>query len=222
MLGCCRRGLLPVTRCRGNGVQLRFVSEGCDAPCDDSGGTEPRVYRRTRAEHQRQFRWGIGNKFREQRKNRFIPAHAPHPMESVVRDEYYQSDNPDIIWEELNEAWEVYWFENNKANARPFPVKKFGIERAKVAAFSFHEELKMDGRLHERPVVKSPEPGIMWDARIQCWVAQLWKDGRVQARCYSASAWGFDGAKQLAIAKRKDPVNGVLPRWPVKGTELKR
>lgn len=29
-------------------------------------------------------------------KNRFMPVHAPHPMNSVVRDDYYDSDNPSI------------------------------------------------------------------------------------------------------------------------------
>ena len=62
-------------------------------------GKEPkpvRVYRRQRAEHWRTFQWGIGSKFRMQSKNRFTPVHAPHPMHSVVRDDYYHSENPSV------------------------------------------------------------------------------------------------------------------------------
>ena len=32
-----------------------------------------------------------------QGKNRFMPVHKPHPMNSVVRDDYYDSDNPRIV-----------------------------------------------------------------------------------------------------------------------------
>ena len=27
--------------------------------------------------------------------------------EVMVRDDYFDSDNPNIVWEELNESWEV-------------------------------------------------------------------------------------------------------------------
>ena len=37
------------------------------------------------------------NRFRMQGKNRFMPVHKPHPMNSVVRDDYYESDNPRIV-----------------------------------------------------------------------------------------------------------------------------
>merc|ERR1719188_582767 len=117
-----------------------------------------RVYRRTREEHQRTFRWGIGSSFRARPENRFKPVHLPHPMETVVRDDYYQSDNPNIQWDELNESWEVYWYENHKLTARPFPVKKWGIERAKVEANEFYEGLRETGRLKEKHVVESPQP----------------------------------------------------------------
>ena len=46
-----------------------------------------------------------------QGKNRFMPVHKPHPMNSVVRDNYYDSENPRIVWNELREGWEVFWYE---------------------------------------------------------------------------------------------------------------
>lgn len=169
-----------------------------------------RVYRRDRAEHQRIFEWGVGNKFRMQDRNRFMPVHKPHPMERMVRDDYYDSDNPNIMWEELNEAWEVYWYANNKLNAKPFPVKKFGIERAKREAFAFFAELESTGRLQTRPRREAPGPGIFYDERLQDWVCFFWRGGRPHSRCYSAQKYGFDGARSLAVAKQRDPVDGLL------------
>ncbi len=39
----------------------------------------------------------VCDRFRMQGKNRFMPVHMPHPMNSVVRDDYYDSDNPRIV-----------------------------------------------------------------------------------------------------------------------------
>jgi len=162
-------------------------------------------------EHHRIFRWGIGNKFRSLSKNRYSPVHKERPKEVVVRDDYYDSDNPNIKWENLNESWEVYWYEHNKLNAKPFPVKKFGVERAKREAFEFYEELEEESRLNEKPERESPQDGVFFDERFQDWVSLHWKDGRPQSRCYSASKYGYEGAKIIALAKQRDPVNGVLP-----------
>lgn len=174
-----------------------------------------RIYRRERPEHHRVFRWGIGNKFRMQSKNRFSPVHKPHPTQVTIRDDYYESDNPDIIWENLNESWEVHWYEHSKLNSRPFMVKKFGIERAKREAFEFWEALGEAGRRGDRSATlkmeaqQPGEPGIFFDYRMQGWVSLFWRAGRPVARTYSARKWGFDGAKMLAEAKQKDPVNGL-------------
>eukprot|EP00440_Ansanella_granifera_P018243 gb/GFBE01019810.1/.p1 GENE.gb/GFBE01019810.1/~~gb/GFBE01019810.1/.p1 ORF type:complete len:276 (+),score=48.69 gb/GFBE01019810.1/:1-828(+) len=170
-----------------------------------------RVYRRQRAEHERSFRWGIGSKFREQSANRFTPVHKPHPMNTVVRDDYYESSNPNIAWDELREGWEVYWYENSKLTARPFPVKKFGIEKAKTEAFKFFDELEAAGRLGQRPRMEQPQDGVFYDQRMQSWVCFFWRGGRPHSRCFAATKYGYDGAKTLAIAKQNDPISGVLP-----------
>merc|ERR1712113_1203032 len=117
-------------------------------------------------------------RFRMLRPNRFTPVHKPHPQETVVRDDYYETENPNIMWEDLNESWEVYWYENNKLNARPFPVKKFGIERAKHEAFEFYETLQEAGRLHKKPQHSSPQSGVFYDSRMQDWVSFFWRAGR--------------------------------------------
>ncbi|CAK8985306.1 unnamed protein product [Durusdinium trenchii] len=179
-----------------------------------------RVYRRTRAEHWRRFEWGIGSRFRMLGKNRFMPVHAPHPMNSVVRDDYYDSDNPSIVWNELREGWEVFWYENQKLTARPFPVKKYGLERAKVEAFQFFQELEEAGRLGQRPKIEAPQEGVFFDQRMQCWVSLFWRDGRPQSRCFSATKYGFEGSKMLAMAKQRDPVNGVLAVQGGAGTPI--
>mmetsp|Transcript_41911 Transcript_41911/g.84514 ORF Transcript_41911/g.84514 Transcript_41911/m.84514 type:complete len:179 (-) Transcript_41911:27-563(-) len=155
-------------------------------------------------------------------ENRFTPVYKPHPQESVVRDDYYQSDNPNIVWEDLNECWEVYWYENNKLNARPFPVKKFGIERAKREAAAYYEELKEKGRLHEPRKLDMPQPGVFFDSRFQDWFCFFWRDGRPHSRGFSAVKYGYDGAKTLAIAKQKDPVNGVIKIKDLRALRIRR
>ncbi|CAJ1359297.1 unnamed protein product [Effrenium voratum] len=100
----------------------RSFSEASETAGDPGDALVPgvRVYRRRRAEHWRTFRWGIGSRFRTDSKNRFTPVHKPHPMNSVVRDDYYDSDHPDIVWNELREGWEVFWYEKTRS-APPDP-----------------------------------------------------------------------------------------------------
>ncbi|KAF8817785.1 AP2 domain transcription factor AP2VIIb-2, partial [Cardiosporidium cionae] len=98
-------------------------------------------------QHQRIFQWGIGNKFRSQSENRYRPVHTERPMEATLSNSYYQSFHKAIQWENLNEAWEVYWYEYNKLNAKPFPVKKFGVTQAKAEALKFAQDLEREGRL---------------------------------------------------------------------------
>mmetsp|Transcript_50028 Transcript_50028/g.116760 ORF Transcript_50028/g.116760 Transcript_50028/m.116760 type:complete len:250 (-) Transcript_50028:145-894(-) len=199
------------------------VGEG-DATPEDPGNalvkSGVRVYRRQRAEHWRTFRWGIGSAFRMESINRFTPVHKPHPMGSVVRDDYYESENSNIVWNETREGWEVYWYEHSKLNAKPFPVKKYGLERSKKEAFQFYSELADAGKLGEKPHFPAPEEGVFFDQRLQSWVCFFWRDGRPQSRCYSAMKYGFDGAKTLAVAKRRDPVDGILPVRGGGGTPL--
>lgn len=223
-LACTRRG----ASLRWAPLQVRFCSaaafpgsgSGLDghaaetslAAVEESAASDegPRVYRRDKAEHLRVFRWGIGNKFRMQSQNRFMPVHKARNQECMVRDDYYQSDNPNIYWDELNETWEVQWFEHSKLNAKPFPVKKYGVERARQEAASFFEELQAAGRLGSKPVHESPQEGVFYDPRMQSWVCLAWRDGRPLSRCYAATKYGFDGARALAVAKQNDPVNGLL------------
>jgi len=150
-----------------------------------------------------------------------MPVHKPHPKEIMVRDDYYESDNSNIVWEDLNEAWEVYWYEHNKLNAKPFPVKKWGLEGAKREAFAFYDELQESQRLHTAPRPEAPQPGVFYDNRIQSWVSLFWRNGRPLSRCFNANKYGFEGAKMLAVAKQNDPVSGVLPpAHPGGGTPL--
>lgn len=211
---------------RGLALRRAFadVAAGSDESVNDDAGmipppSEAQVFRSTRAEHHRTFRWGVGSRWRQQGVNRFTPVHKEHAKEVMVRDDYYEIDNPNIMWEDLNEAWEVYWYENNKLNAKPFPVKKYGVEQAKKEAAAFHDVLVESGRAKSRPRVEQPNPGIFFDGRLQSWVCLYWQDGRPRSHAFSATKYGFEGAKILALAKQRDPVSGVLPtRWPGGGT----
>lgn len=121
-----RRGLCRfIDSPRGAGELWRPVRATGLRWLHDDAPKPVRVYRRQRAEHWRTFQWGIGSRFRMQSKNRFTPVHAPHPMHSVVRDDYYDSENPSVaarsslkamrarrpeVWNELREGWEVFWY----------------------------------------------------------------------------------------------------------------
>merc|ERR1719428_2763934 len=106
---------VPRLACRalpglGNG-RLRLW-RSCSGAAQDSASAgqkeEPRqvqVYRQTGDRHERTFKWGVGSRWRMQSKNRFTPVHLPHPKTVTLRDDYYDSDNPNIVWEELNETW---------------------------------------------------------------------------------------------------------------------
>ena len=59
-----------------------------------------------------------------------------------MRDDYYQSEHKNIFFEDLNEQWEVMWYEDYKWHAKPFPVKKWGLEAAKREALAFFETVK--------------------------------------------------------------------------------
>jgi len=182
--------------------------------------TGAKVFRREREEHHRTFRWGVGNKFRMISKNRFMPVHKERPKEVMVRDDFYESENPNIVWEEVNECWEVFWYEHHKLNAKPFHTKKYGVERAKKEAFAFFDELGEAGRLRDPPKIESPQDGVFFDHRMQGWVCFFWRNGRPHARTFSARKWGFDGAQKLAQAKQDDPVNGLYHTAPGGGTPL--
>lgn len=119
---------------------------------------------------------------------------------------YFESDSgPVVQWEPLNEAWEVYWYEHQKLNAKPFPVKKYGAEAAKKEAFAFLDELKSKGRFcDQKPHHLSSIEGVKWDEKLACWVALCAKGGRPRSRSFSAELHGFENAKFLAESYVKD------------------
>lgn len=69
---------------------------------------------------------------------RFRPVHRPRPKVVSIPKDYFCSDTPAVRWESLNEAWEVAFVEDSgKRSSKPFPVKKFGVGRAKAEALAF-------------------------------------------------------------------------------------
>ena len=154
---------------------------------------------KTEGHIQHVFRWGVGNKFRSINANRFTPVHHARPKEVTIREDYFESPNKDVIkFDTVNEQWEVFWYENNKLNAKPFPIKKFGIEQSKTEAIKFMNELVETGRysrdLTSNENLRSDVDGVSWDDRLQSWIAF---DGK-GSRAFSASKHGVHGARQLA------------------------
>ena len=153
---------------------------------------KPSPLLRTDGYIQHVFRWGVGNKFRSINANRFTPVHHARPKEVTVRADYFDSPHEAVRYDTLNEQWEVFWFEHSKLNAKPFPVKKFGIEQSKTEAESFLRELMESGRFAERPKFTSSVPGVFWDERTQAWFV---KDSR---KSFGAIKHGFAQAQRLA------------------------
>jgi hypothetical protein len=139
------------------------------------------------------FRWGVGNKFRAVNANRFTPVHFSRPKEVSIGADYFKSPDEEFIrFDNLNEQWEVVWHEHQKLNGKPFPVKKFGVDRAKQEAVEFLKTLHASGRLNLHATMKSDMPGVFWDARMQTWVSPVAK------KAFSANKHGAKRAKQLA------------------------
>lgn len=167
----------------------------------------PAIFRGSPETHMRTFKWGIGNRFRSNAENALRPVHKARPHMVSVRSDYYdrplsEADGRDHIeWDNLNEAWEVFWFEHGKLNAKPFPVKKFGVEPAKLEAIAFFRELKRTKpRLTQREF-ESPSSSVRYDERLQSWTVRYWEGGRPQVRSYSASQHGLVQAKAKAAEK---------------------
>ena len=121
--------------------------------------------------------------------------HHARPKEVTVRDDYFESPDESVKYDPVNEQWEVYWHENHKLHAKPFPVKKFGIEQSKLEAVKFLSELKETGRFSDKPAAMiSTSDGVFWDDRLQSWIAV---DGQ-KSSAFSASKHGPEGARLLA------------------------
>ncbi|GIX60854.1 transcription factor with AP2 domain, putative [Babesia caballi] len=149
------------------------------------------------------FRWGVGNAFRAQSKNRFRPTHAERNTAVSLREGYFSCDRQfthcKIVYDPLNEQWEVLWNEFGKLNGKPFPVKKFGVEASKAESIRFAEQL--DQRLKEQSTAGSDlseEPGITFDHTLHCWVALGRVRGRPAARAFSADYHGYERARTRA------------------------
>uniref|UniRef100_A0A0G4I0D8 AP2/ERF domain-containing protein n=1 Tax=Chromera velia CCMP2878 TaxID=1169474 RepID=A0A0G4I0D8_9ALVE len=186
---------------------LRPIEPGTLFPPEETEAAEEDVkpYVRTRKERQHVFHWGVGNKARSTgRAPQFMPAYKHRPKEVTIREDYFESDNPNIVWESLNECWEVCWFENGKLTARPFAVKKHGIERAKKLAFAYYDKLKSDGKIRPAPRHESRMEGVTWDPQLMCWVTH-YRDGLFpKSKAFSAEIHGFEGARALALDLRLD------------------
>lgn len=162
--------------------------------------SERKLYRGPNDSHQRMFKWGIGSNYT--RANRFKPVREGKPKEITIENDYYTSTEDHIVWEDLNEQWEVFWYEFGKLNARPFPVKRYGVYQSKKEAIAFSDRLRAEGRLKTaRQHFDSGMEGVIWDEKTTCWVTHITTlEGRPSTRSYSAEIHGMDEA--LLMAKR--------------------
>ena len=160
---------------------------------------------------QRVFRWGIGTSHTLRNNLKQLPPTIPHPKEKTIRSDYFEQPADNIKWCKTNEQWEVFWFEFEKLHAKPFPVRKFGVERAKAEAVEFSKHLCESGRMFEKPnYTESITPNVFWDERMQSWFATYTdENGRPRSAGYSAGKWGFEISRQKAIEKSKSGLEGT-------------
>ncbi|KFG65444.1 AP2 domain transcription factor AP2VIIb-2 [Toxoplasma gondii RUB] len=202
-------------KCQREKSEEKDSEEASETAAEAEDG-EPKVYRQREGMIQFVFQWGIGNSFRAVSANRFRPVHAARPKEVSIHPSYFESPHPFVIWEPLNEAWEVYFYENLKKSAKPFPVKKFGIARAKREALLFLEQMKLEGKL-EKPTFSSGVDGVTFDQVTGSWICRFVdEEGRCVSRGFGADFHGFEEARKLAIERqaemKKVEATGLGPR----------
>jgi hypothetical protein len=137
---------------------------------------------------------------------RYLPPTLPRPKRASVQTNYFKAPLQNLLYDSINEAWEVSWFENGKYHGKPFPIKKFGVERAKVEALTFATAVsEKPGVAATRPEYKSEVPGVFWDERTQAWFAKYTcvSTGTARSCGYSADKWGFSEARKKAEDKVK-------------------
>ena len=74
---------------------------------------------------------------------RYRPVHVSRPKRVSLPADYFVSGVSSLVYEPLNEAWEVYFYENNKKSSKPFPIKKWGVRTAKEKATEFADKMKV-------------------------------------------------------------------------------
>lgn len=135
--------------------------------------------------------------------DRFKPTHAERNTEVSIRSDYFSCDREfehcKVVYDRLNEQWEVLWTEFGKINGKPFPVKKFGIEESKAESITFAEQLNERLSSQKKDEKEdATEPGLTFDHTLHCWVALGRKGSRPVARAFSAEYHGYEKARELA------------------------
>ncbi|KAK2197017.1 AP2-ERF domain [Babesia duncani] len=159
------------------------------------------------------FRWGIGNKYRSQSANRYRPTHAQRPTRAWIRGDYFtisKFKHCEMLYDKVNEQWEVQWQAYGKLNGKPFPVKKFGIEASKREAIAFAKNL--DNSIANQQTEISTETAtkvigrysdcVKFDSKLHCWVGLGRIGTRPVVRAFSADYHG-DKAMEMAIKMSK-------------------
>ncbi|UKJ90434.2 hypothetical protein MACJ_001367 [Theileria orientalis] len=162
------------------------------------------------------FNWGVGNKYIERSGNRLDspcsiqffrirPTHKKKVTTVTIPSNYFdvtdKFENCKLVFDEVNEQWEVLWLEYNKLNGKPFPVKKHGIQASKHQAIEFAKEINdklnnSDGNNYYKH--SNEDKNIYFDNVLQCWVGLGRAGSRPIARAYSADYHGFETSKDLS------------------------
>ncbi|UKK02032.2 hypothetical protein MACK_001386 [Theileria orientalis] len=162
------------------------------------------------------FNWGVGNKYIEQSRNRLDsqfsikifrirPTHNKKVTTVTIPSNYFdvtdKFENCKLVFDDVNEQWEVLWLEYNKLNGKPFPVKKHGIQASKDQAIKFAKEI--NDKLNNSDVNNyykhsNEDKNISFDNVLQCWVGLGRAGSRPIARAYSADYHGFENSKDLS------------------------
>ncbi|KAF5153645.1 hypothetical protein TpMuguga_02g02350 [Theileria parva strain Muguga] len=102
------------------------------------------------------FNWGIGNKYTEHNKTRVGRNIPKNPKVVTISSDYFNIEDKfehcKVVFDEVNEQWEVLWLEYNKLNGKPFPISKFGLQTSKSKSLEFanfiNDKLKESSSTH--------------------------------------------------------------------------
>ncbi|KAL8272232.1 hypothetical protein Esti_003826 [Eimeria stiedai] len=153
-------------------ARVRGSEHPVSALTNNNSSSSSKVYRQPEGFIDFVFKWGVGNAFRAQNANRYRPVHVARERSVSLPKDYFASPLSSVSFEPLNEAWEVVFYENQKKSSKPFPVKKWGVKRAKMEAIAFAEQMQAAGRL-EAPKHESDVPANLSTWASRCLLSLL-------------------------------------------------
>ncbi|CEM17079.1 unnamed protein product [Vitrella brassicaformis CCMP3155] len=119
------------------------------------------------------------------------------------------SDVPGVCWHAVRRSWAATWVEKGEKRQRQrlFSARSYGFDKAKALAEQHRREMERTGRVVARKRLEhqSGVKGVKYGGDFcNSWIAQWQVDGKTKIKSFSVRELGMEGAKQAAIAHRRE------------------